>query len=322
MLPAHHFHGLVLALYGSLLVGAEVVVMPAFNARKALESIARYEIDIVMGVPTMYARMIDAATSDDSLGGLRLALCGSAPLGRDGWQRFYDRFGVQLVERYGLTEVGIITTNPVDAPRGGSVGKPIPSTAVVVRTNDGYVSYKPGVQGPRGEICISGPTVMSGYGDDAQATAEAIHDGYFHSGDLGSFDADGYLWIDGRIKELIIVGGSNVIPGEVERALSAVGGVGELAVAGIPDADLGEVVAAFVVSRGAVSEADQHGSGGDDSRPAASARSRIEQDLRDAAERALARYKRPRRYLFVDELPRNAMGKIDRKRLTALSAEL
>ncbi len=287
MLPAHHFHGLVLGLYGSLLAGNEIVLMARFDPRAALDAIADYGVNLVMGVPTMYARMLEVADDKDDLSGLRLAISGSAPLSPELWQRFRDRFGVSLVERYGLTETGIVSSNPIDAPRPGSAGKPLPDTRVTVRIEEQYVAAEPGEESPRGEICVEGPAVFC--------------DGLFCTGDLGRFDVDGYLWIDGRIKDLIIVGGSNVIPAEVERVLAGVPGVAEVVVAGLPHPDLGEVVAAYVVVRSA-----------DDG-----VRERVERELRERAEHGLAAYKRPRRYVFVAELPRNAMGKIDRARLAS-----
>ncbi|MEE8311715.1 MAG: AMP-binding protein [Candidatus Binatia bacterium] len=300
MLPAHHFHGLALGLYGTLLVGGTLLLLPKFDARAAIGVIARGDVDVVMGVPTMYSRILKAAREGTTLNGLRLAVSGSAPLSPELWEGFRDRFGVELVERYGLTETGILTTNPLDAPRAGSAGKVLPGTKLVIRDEDRYVRPVRGRESPRGEICVAGPSVATGYGNDPDATVAAFHDELFHTGDLGRVDADGYLWLDGRLKDLIIVGGSNVIPGEVERALSWVEGVAELAVCGAPDADLGEIVAVYVVAdAGAGSRAD------------------VETSLRTAAEEALAPYKRPRRYVFVGELPRNTMGKIDRRRLRA-----
>lgn len=300
MLPAHHFHGLALGLYGTLLVGGTLLLLPRFDARAAIGVIARGDVDVVMGVPTMYSRILEAAREGTTLSGLRLAVSGSAPLSPELWERFHDRFGVALVERYGLTETGILTTNPLDAPRAGSAGKVLPGTKLVIRDQDRYVRPVEGRESPRGEICVAGPSVATGYGNDPDATVAAFHNELFHTGDLGRVDADGYLWLDGRLKDLIIVGGSNVIPGEVERALSWVDGVAELAVCGTPDHDLGEIVAAYVVAD-----------------PGAGTQAEVEASLRKAAADELAPYKHPRRYVFVEELPRNAMGKIDRGRLGA-----
>jgi malonyl-CoA/methylmalonyl-CoA synthetase len=303
VLPAHHLHGLGLALYGSLLVGGEIVLAPAFDARLVLDTVRKLAINVLMGVPTMYTRLLAAARPEDDLAGVRLALCGSAPLGVRQWESFRARFGIALVERYGLTEVGIITSNPIDAPIGGSVGVPIAGATVVVHTEDGYFAPTPGRASPRGEVCIAGPTVMPGYGNDPDANAKSFADGYFRSGDLGYFDEHGYLWIDGRAKDLIIVGGSNVVPAEIERALEGIAEIAECAAVGVPDPDLGEIVAVFVVP----------------SDPAL-ARERIEAAVLDTAAARLARYKRPRRVFVVSELPRNAMGKIDRARLRTSTA--
>jgi malonyl-CoA/methylmalonyl-CoA synthetase len=304
ILPAHHLHGLGLALYGSLLVGSEIVLAPAFDARLVLDAVRLHAINVLMGVPTMYARLIAAARSDDDLAGVRLALCGSAPLGVRQWEAFRARFGIALFERYGLTETGIITSNPIDAPVGGSVGVPIPGATVVVHTEDGYFGPTPGRASPRSEVCIAGPTVMPGYGNDPEANAKSFVDGYFRSGDLGYFDERGYLWIDGRLKDLIIVGGSNVVPAEIERALERVAEIAECAAVGFPDPDLGEIVAVFVVPSGAKIPLE-----------------RVESAVMNAAAAKLARYKRPRRVIVVPELPRNAMGKIDRARLRAANRD-
>ncbi len=293
MLPAHHFHGLVLALYGSLTCGNEIFLLPRFDARAALDAVRSLRCNLLMGVPTMYARMLGAAVAADDLATVTRALSGSAPLAAKTWHAFHERFGVQLVERYGLTETCIVTTNPVDAPRAGSVGKAVADTEIAFHL-DG--SYERGAD-VRGEICVRGPGVTAGYGNDAQANTDAFRDGWFHTGDLGRSDDDGFVWIDGRIKELIIVGGSNVIPAEVEHAFDEIEGISELAVRGAPDEDLGEVVAAFVVATSGNQAA-------------------IEKKMRAAAEHSLAGYKRPRRYVFLEELPRNAMGKIDGKALS------
>jgi len=299
LLPAHHFHGLVLALYGSLLAGNEIVVLPRFEARVAMSVVRDQRINLLMGVPTMYARMLAQAEADDELSNLRLAISGSAGLGAELWQRFRDRFGIELVERYGLTETAIVASNPIGGARGGSVGRALPGVAIAIRTDDGHLLEDTAARGVRGEICVAGPSVMDGYGNDDQANRTAFEGRYLRTGDLGHLDEDDYLWIDGRLKDLIIVGGSNVVPGEVERALAGIDGVEELVVGGAPDADLGEVVVCYFVARADV--------------PA----SAIEAGLRTAAERSLAPYKRPRRYVVLSEVPRNAMGKVDRARLAS-----
>lgn len=299
MLPAHHFHGLVLGLYGTMKCGGTIYMLPRFDARLALDAIETLELNIAMGVPTMYSRLVTAATDEDDLSSLRLALSGSAPLPPSVWEAFHARFGIALVERYGLTETGIVASNPPAAPRAGAVGFPVGETRVAIRNTEGeYCEWQPGNAVARGEVCVCGPAITSGYLGDDEATEQAIRQGWFHTGDLGSIDEDGYLRIDGRLKDLIIVGGSNVIPGEVERALGSVDGVEEVVAAGLPDDDLGEIVAAFVVASLTIPSAEE-----------------VEAGLRAAAEATLSPYKRPRRYVFVPEVPRNAMGKVDRPTL-------
>ncbi|HYC56012.1 MAG TPA: fatty acid--CoA ligase family protein [Candidatus Binatia bacterium] len=298
VLPAHHFHGLVLALYGSLLAGSRIVMLPGFEPAATLAALEAFEIDVLMAVPTIYSRLVHAAGSAGSLARLRLAISGSAPLPATLWEEVRDHLGAELVNRYGLTETGIVTSMLPGHARAGTVGAPLPGTRIALRTDDGrYHERVIGTASPRGEICITGPGVTAGYGNAPEANAAAFADGCFHSGDLGHFDEQGDLWVDGRIKELIIVGGSNVVPGEVEAPLSAVEGVAELVAAGVPHADLGEVVGAFVVARGGADLAA------------------LEERLRDAADKSLAAYKRPRHYCFLEEIPRNAMGKVDRSRL-------
>ncbi len=294
VLPAHHFHGLVLGVYASLTAGCRILLAPGFDPRATLDAIAIHEPNTIMGVPTMYARMLDAARANDTLTSLRLAVSGSAPLPDALAERFHTRFGIELINRYGLTETGIIAANSPSQPRRGSVGRPLKQTEIRIVAN-------PGAAHECGEICVRSPTVTRCYEGDPQSTADAFRDGWFHTGDLGHLDEDGYLYVVGRSKELIIVGGSNVVPGEVEAVLADVDGVVELVVVGLAHDDLGEIVAAFVVSRAPHSDY-----------------AAIEARLRQAAAKDLAKYKQPREYRFVEEIPRNAMGKLDRARLRRL----
>jgi acyl-CoA synthetase (AMP-forming)/AMP-acid ligase II len=283
VLPAHHVHGLVLALYGSARLGAPIVMLERFDADLCLGALGVHGITVLMGVPTMYHRMARSPVEADA-SHMRLWVSGSAALAAEEFGRFERRFGLAPVERYGLTETLIATSNRLDAPRPGVVGFPLPGTEIRLAED--------------GEVEIRGPGVMKGYWGSPEPGREAFHDGFFRSGDLGRIEPDGALAIAGRKKELIIVGGSNVLPGEVERALLGDPDVHELAVAGLPDADRGEVVTAFVVARAGTSERD------------------LEARLRELAGAGLASYKRPRDYRFVPELPRNSMGKIDRRALT------
>lgn len=284
-LPAHHVHGLVLALYGSARAGVCITWLERFDAELCLRALEDQGITLFMGVPTMFHRMIEAETRS-SLDAMRLCVSGSAPLEPRDFSRFNARFGHQPLERYGLTETLIVSTNPLrEERRPGTVGMPVPGTQVRLDSD--------------GEVLVRGPGVMSGYWRAADTSNESFTpDGFFRTGDLGRLDEAGYLVITGRKKELIIVGGSNVLPGEVEAALTGDAQVDELAVAGMPDADRGEVVAVFVVAR---ADADA---------------TKVETRLREAAEATLAPYKRPRLYRFIPALPRNAMGKIDRQSLT------
>ncbi len=246
-------------------------------------ALAAQQASLFMGVPTMLRRMARADVRSD-LACMRLFVSGSAPLTPQDFRDFEARFGHTPLERYGLTETMIVSTNPLLGERRcGSVGRPLPHTQVRLA--------------PDGEIEVRGPALMRGYWQAPELTRGAFHDGFFRTGDLGRTDDAGYLCIVGRKKELIIVGGSNVLPGEVEQVLAGHGAVEEVAVAGLPDPDRGEVVGAFVVA-----------AAGQDAQA-------LEAELRDRAELLLAPYKRPRVYRFLSALPRNAMGKLDRLRL-------
>jgi len=287
-LPAHHVHGLVLGLYGCARLGMPIVLVPRFQVEACLHALQAFEIQVFMGVPTMYHRLAQAA-SVPALPAARLFISGSAPLSAHDFSSFEHRFGHRPLERYGLTETLIVSSNPLKGERrAGTVGLALPKTEIQLAAD--------------GEILVRGPAVLQGYWQDPAGTAAALRDGFFCTGDLGSFDSAGYLVISGRKKELIIVGGSNVLPGEVEHALAGDPAVDELAVAGLPDPDRGEVVAAFVVL---LPGADP---------------SAAERRLRDRAEADLARYKRPVVFHFVPALPRNAMGKVDRRALRSRGA--
>jgi malonyl-CoA/methylmalonyl-CoA synthetase len=281
-------------LYGTLYVGNTAVLLERFDPAVVVQACAAQRISVFMGVPTMYHRMIDVE-GNFGLASMRLFTCGSAPLSPETFRRFQERFGHAIVERYGLTETAINTSNPLDGMRKpGSVGLPLPGVEVGVF---GPQTRTRLADGETGEIWVRGPNVFSGYWNNPEATAAAFCKDWFRTGDLGAFTADGYLSILGRIKELIIVGGTNVTPGEVEIVLEAVAGVAECAVAGLPDPDLGERIAAFIVLRAGENAAA------------------LEQRLRARAEQDLAPYKRPRVYRFLDAIPRNTMGKVERGKL-------
>ena len=303
-LPPHHLHGLGLGLYGTLYVGNAAVLLDRFDPVVVLTALAQHRISVFMGVPTMYHRMTERMAElagDLSYASMRVFISGSAPLSPETFRRFEEQSGFRIVERYGLTETAINTSNPLDGERRpGTVGPALPGVEVGV--------FDPHTKQPlspeeTGEIWVRGPNVFSGYWNNPEATAAAFCDDWFRTGDLGVLSADNYLSINGRMKELIIVGGTNVTPGEVEAVLETQAGVRECAVAGVPDADLGEKVAAFIVPRS--------------DRDAAN----LEDQLRQRAEQDLAPYKRPRLYRFLAEIPRNSMGKVERGKLRDMGNE-
>jgi malonyl-CoA/methylmalonyl-CoA synthetase len=274
-LPLFHSHGLCVGLHGTLLAGASAVLLPRFDVDSVLDAAAEHEATLFFGVPTMYQRLARSPRIRE-LARLRLCVSGSAPLAAQLHQAITVASGQQVLERYGMTETLMNVSNPYDGERRpGSVGLPLPG--VELRLSED------------GEILLRGPNVFRSYWRQGDATAASFQDGWFCTGDIGAFDDDGYLRILGRSKELIITGGLNVYPREVEDVLLAHPDVAEVAVVGTPSDEWGEVVTAFVVS-----SAD---------RPA-------EAPLIEFAAERLAAFKRPRRVQFVDSLPRNALGKV------------
>jgi malonyl-CoA/methylmalonyl-CoA synthetase len=286
-LPLFHIHGLGVGLHGTLLAGASAVLLPRFDPDAVFDAAAARQATLFFGVPTMYARLA-ASTRVGELGRLRLCVSGSAPLPPAVFDRLADGSGQRVLERYGMTETGMNVSNPYDGERRpGTVGFPLPG--VDLRLADA----------PRNEIHLRGPNVFGGYWGRPEATAAAFtDDGWFRTGDIGEHDADGYLRLVGRARELIITGGLNVYPREVEDVLLEHPAVAEVAVAGVADAEWGEVVTAWVVPARAASP------------PAAA-------ELAGFAAERLARFKCPRRVVFVDALPRNALGKVLRHELHA-----
>lgn len=286
MLPLFHVHGLCVGLHGTLVSGASVDLRPRFDAVAALTTLAQGETTLFFGVPTMYSRLLAAArTHAERPAGMRLFVSGSAPLSPDVFTDFEQVFGHTILERYGMTETGMLTTNPYDGPRrAGTVGRPFPGQATLVGAPGAILP--PGQVGP---VWVTGPNVFQGYWRNPEATQASFQDGWFNTGDLGFIDEDGVLTLVGRAKELIITGGFNVYPREVEEVLLTHPQVAEAAVIGLPDTDLGERVVAVVVAR--------------EPRPS-------EDELADYCRARLAPYKKPRQVVFVTELPRNAMGKL------------
>jgi acyl-CoA synthetase (AMP-forming)/AMP-acid ligase II len=291
-LPLFHAHGLMVGMHGTLLTGASAILRRKFDASDVLMTInGDPAITMFFGVPTMYGRLLAEAERRGAPRQLRLYVSGSAPLSPQVFAEFERVFGERILERYGMTETIMNTTNPYDGERRpGTVGAPFPGQKARVV---GVTDRQPLPDGEIGEIEVRGPHIFAGYWNRPDATAEAFDaDGWFKTGDLGWRSADGYYTITGRARELIISGGYNIYPREVEDVLAGHPAVAEVAVLGAPDADLGEQVVAVIVPR--------------------------EGHEPDAAEiitfcrERLASYKKPRQVVFVDSLPRNALGKVQK----------
>ena len=278
-LPIFHVHGLFVALHCALLSGCPMIWLAKFSDAEVLAGLDR--ATVMMGVPTFYTRLLaNPGFTRAKADGVRLFVCGSAPLLPSTFAEFEARTGQRILERYGMSEAVIITSNPLDGERiAGSVGYPLPGVDLRIG-------------GEAGVIQIKGPSVFSAYWRMPEKTAEEFTaDGYFITGDVGRQDADGRVWISGRAKDLIISGGYNVYPKEIELVLDELVGVVESAVVGVPHPDFGEAVVAVVIGKG------------DEAAMIAEARGQ------------LAAYKAPKRVVFVGELPRNAMGKVQKNLL-------
>jgi malonyl-CoA/methylmalonyl-CoA synthetase len=278
-LPLFHVHGLGIGFHGTLLRGASAVLVP-FRPETVVHELQAGGT-MFFGVPAMYQRLVEYLEAHPAdLSGVRLFVSGSAPLPPALFKRCRQILGQPVLERYGITEGGIVVSNPYHGPRQpGRVGYPLPGVEVRLGEQD--------------EIQLKGGQVFSGYWRNPQATAEVFVDGWLRTGDVGEIRADGSLAVRGRLKELIITGGYNVYPREVELVLEAHPAVAEVAVVGVPSERWGEEVTAFIVAAGPVS-ADE---------------------LIAFTRERLAAYKCPRQVRFVEALPRNAMGKVQRSEL-------
>jgi malonyl-CoA/methylmalonyl-CoA synthetase len=287
-LPLFHMHGLGVGVHGTLLAGASAVIVEKFDVDTVFDTIRDASATLFFGVPTMWVRIAESPRVKE-LATLRLCVSGSAPLSPDVFRALQDRGGQTILERYGMTETVMNVSNPyVGERRAGSVGLALPGVQVRLAGDPSLTPTEPG------EILLKGPNVMHTYWENASATAAAFDaDGWFLTGDIGQFDTDGYLSIVGRSKDLIITGGFNVYPREVEEALLLHPAVAECAVLGAPDAQWGETVVAYVVASEKVSE----------------------QNILEHAATHLARFKRPRSIRFIDALPRNALGKVVKSEL-------
>lgn len=289
-LPIFHTHGLFVALNTALLAGAKIRLMAAFDLEIILRELPRSTL--LMGVPTFYTRLlVDDRFSKDLVANMRLFVSGSAPLLAETHQEFEKRTGHRILERYGMTETNMITSNPYAGERiAGTVGYALPGTEVkITNAETGETLHT----GEIGMIEVRGDNVFKGYWKMPEKTAEELREnGFFLTGDLGIQDADGRISIVGRSKDLIISGGFNIYPKEIEDVLNDIDGVSESAVFGTPHADFGEQVNAAVVL-------EQNASLGTE-------------DLKKTVESELARFKHPRSYIMMDELPRNTMGKVQK----------
>lgn len=291
-LPIYHAHGLFVGVHLSLFNGTAMIFLPKFTADDVIACLPK--ATVFMGVPTFYTRLLG---SDDftreACANMRLFISGSAPLLEDTFDEFEARTGLTILERYGMTEALMITSNPLDDKRvAGSVGKPLADICVRVVDEDG----EPVPAGEVGQLEISGPNVFQGYWRQTEKTAqEFTDDGFFRTGDLARLSEFGHVSLAGRSKDLIISGGLNIYPKEVENAIDQHDSIAESAVIGIPHADFGEAVVAVVVLD-ATSEFD-------------------EQDLAGFLATRLANFKRPKQYVTVNELPRNALGKVQKNLL-------
>ena len=289
-LPIFHTHGLFVATNVMFIAGASMIFLARFDLDTILAQLPKSTS--LMGVPTFYTRLLADPRFDRGLvEHMRLFVSGSAPLLAETHERFEARTGHRILERYGMTETNMNASNPYAGERrAGTVGFPLPGVEIRITEPESAVEL---AAGETGMVEVRGPNVFLGYWRKPEKTAlELRADGFFISGDLGRFDEDGYLQIVGREKDLIISGGYNVYPKQIETEIDALDGVAESAVFGIPDPDMGEAVAAAVVI----------GPGAD----------WTEAGLIEALKPALARFKLPRQVFFVDELPRNAMGKVQK----------
>ena len=296
-LPIFHIHGLFVALHCAILNASEVIFLPKFDLDEVRAALPRSTV--MMGVPTYYIRLLtepDFGPIDCQT--IRMFTSGSAPLTETVFNEFVERTGHAICERYGMTETGIISSNPPEGQRvAGTVGYPLPE--MDLRIADEADRSVPA--GTVGEVQVRGPHLFPGYWQLPEKTEESFtDDGYFRTGDIGSLADDGRLSLVGRSSDMIISGGYNVYPKEIELALDQVDGVHESAVVGLPHPDFGEGVAAFVVAEPHVTA----------------------ESLETAIGEGLARFKQPKEYLFVPALPRNSMGKIQKAHLRQTHAEL
>jgi malonyl-CoA/methylmalonyl-CoA synthetase len=295
-LPVYHVHGLFVAIHCVLLSGSHMIWLPKFDAVESIGLLPR--ATVMMGVPTFYSRLVsENAFTPEAGRSIRLFVSGSAPLLPETFDAFRERTGQTILERYGMTETGMNTSNPLAGERvAGTVGRPLPGIEMRI-VGDGGTALP---AGQIGDVQVRGPNVFAGYWRMPEKTREEFTaDGYFRTGDMGEWVADGpgkgYLRLVGRAKDLIITGGLNVYPKEIEERIDAMEGVVETAIIGVPDPDFGECVTAVVVAR--------------------PGHALTERAIIAALKGEIASFKVPKRVHFVADLPRNAMGKVQKNLL-------
>jgi len=296
-LPIFHTHGLFVATNITLMAGSSCIFMSNFHADDILGYMP--EATVLMGVPTFYVRLLNSEGLSKASANMRLFVSGSAPLLAETHDRWREVTGHAILERYGMTETNMNTSNPYDGDRrAGTVGFPLPGIEVLVTDP---ATGAPLSQGETGVLEVRGPNVFAGYWNMPEKTAEELRDnGFFITGDLGRIDEDGYVHIVGRQKDLIISGGYNIYPKEIELLIDELEGINESAVIGVPHPDFGEAVVAVVVAQ----------SGAETSSA----------DIMAGIKDDLARFKQPKRIDFVESLPRNAMGKVQKNVLREMYA--
>ncbi|MDD0814217.1 malonyl-CoA synthase [Curvibacter sp. HBC28] len=299
-LPIFHVHGLFVAIHGALINGSKMIWLAKFDPKLVLQKMP--EATVFMGVPTLYVRLLaEAGLTREATANMRLFIAGSAPLLIETFKEWQDRTGHTILERYGMSETIMLTSNPYQADarhggaterRGGTVGFPLPGVSLRVQSDDGQALPV----GEIGGIQVQGANVFKGYWRMPEKTREEFTaDGYFKTGDVGKIDERGYVHIVGRAKDLIISGGYNVYPAEIESYINDMPGVAESALVGVPHPDFGEVGVAVVIAKpGAQVEADA---------------------VISALKTQLANFKIPKKCFVVAELPRNTMGKVQKNLL-------
>ena len=288
-LPIYHVHGLFVALHCAFLSAATMHFLPGFDADRIVHYLP--QSTVLMGVPTFYTRLLKhPGFTRELCAGVRLFISGSAPLLAETFEEFQQRTGQSILERYGMTETGMLVSNPLDGNRvAGTVGFPLPEVETRILDTAG----QPVANGEVGVLEVRGPNVFKGYWQMPEKTAEDIKpDGFFITGDLASQDDEGRITLVGRNKDMVISGGLNIYPIEIEACINELPGVTETAIIGVPHDDFGEgVVAVVVTEKGA---------------------SVTEAQIYDHLATRIARFKQPKKILFVDTLPRNSMGKVQK----------